>query len=138
MRPSTQHARIHSRMTTPIRNLILDMDGVLWRGETPMPGLADFFATLRRLGIGFVLATNNATKTAVMYTAKLARFGAESLAMRAGADGPVPSDRAEALDRLIERYRRAWLTTSRPGGLDRSEAHLERTRDALRSRPGTA
>lgn len=69
---------------------------------------------------------------------ELARFGAESLAMRAGADGPVPSDRAEALDRLIERYRRAWLTTSRPGGLDRSEAHLERTRDALRSRPGTA
>ena len=66
------------------------------------------------------------------------RFGAESLAMRAGADGPVPSDRAEALDGLIERYRRAWLTTSRPGGLDRSEAHLERTRDALRSRPGTA
>ena len=64
-------------MTTPIRNLILDMDGVLWRGETPMPGLADFFATLRRLGIGFVLATNNATKTAVMYTAKLARFGAD-------------------------------------------------------------
>ncbi|HMX08228.1 MAG TPA: hypothetical protein PKA87_11885, partial [Microthrixaceae bacterium] len=68
---------------------------------------------------------------------ELARFGAGSLAMRAGADGPVPSDRAEALDGLIERYRRAWLTTSRPGGLDRSAAHLERTRDALRSRPGT-
>ena len=64
-------------MTTPIRNLILDMDGVLWRGETPMPGLPEFFATLRRLGIGFVLATNNATKTAVMYTAKLARFGVD-------------------------------------------------------------
>ena len=58
-----------------IKNLILDMDGVLWRGETPMPGLADFFATLRRLNINFVLATNNATKTAVMYTEKLARFG---------------------------------------------------------------
>ncbi len=64
-------------MTTPITNLILDMDGVLWRGETPMPGLVDFFATLRRLGIGFVLATNNATKTAAMYTAKLARFGVD-------------------------------------------------------------
>lgn len=66
---------IGARMTTPITNLILDMDGVLWHGDTPMPGLADFFATLRRLGIGFVLATNNATKTAVMYTAKLASFG---------------------------------------------------------------
>jgi 4-nitrophenyl phosphatase len=62
-------------MLTHIKNLILDMDGVLWRGETPMPGLADFFATLRRRGMGFALATNNATKTAVMYTDKLARFG---------------------------------------------------------------
>ena len=62
-------------MTLPITNLILDMDGVLWRGDTPLPGLPDFFATLRRLGIGFVMATNNATKTAAMYTAKLARFG---------------------------------------------------------------
>lgn len=64
-------------MITDLRNLILDMDGVLWRGETPMPGLADFFATLRRLRIGFALATNNATKTAIMYTEKLARFGVE-------------------------------------------------------------
>lgn len=64
-------------MLGDIRNLILDMDGVLWRGETPMPGLADFFATLRRLEYGFVLATNNATKTAVQYQAKLARFGVD-------------------------------------------------------------
>lgn len=62
-------------MKAVIKNLILDMDGVLWHGETPMPGLVDFFTTLRRLGINFVLATNNATKTAVMYTEKIARFG---------------------------------------------------------------
>lgn len=58
-----------------IKNLILDMDGVLWRGETPMPGLVEFFDTLNQLDINFALATNNATKTAVMYTEKLARFG---------------------------------------------------------------
>lgn len=58
-----------------IKNLILDMDGVLWHGEIPMPGLAGFFATLRALDIGFVLATNNATKIAGQYTAKLAGFG---------------------------------------------------------------
>lgn len=51
------------------------MDGVLWRGDTPMPGLVNFFVTLRAAGIGFVLATNNATKTAAMYTERLARFG---------------------------------------------------------------
>ena len=51
------------------------MDGVLWRGNTPMPGLADFFGTLNKLNINFVLATNNATKTAAQYIAKLAGFG---------------------------------------------------------------
>jgi 4-nitrophenyl phosphatase len=51
------------------------MDGVLWRGETPLADLPAFFAALRRLDIGFVLATNNAAKTAEQYTQKLARFG---------------------------------------------------------------
>ncbi len=60
-----------------IKNLILDMDGVLWRGETPLPGLTDFFDTLRQKDINFVLATNNAGKTAVMYTEKLARLGVD-------------------------------------------------------------
>lgn len=58
-----------------IQKLILDMDGVLWHGDMPMPGLADFFDTLRALDIGFVLATNNATKIATQYTQKLAGFG---------------------------------------------------------------
>ena len=61
-----------------IQNLILDMDGVLWHGDTPMPGLAEFFARLRQLNIGFVLATNNAAKTPGQYAAKLARFGVEA------------------------------------------------------------
>lgn len=56
-------------------NLILDMDGVLWRGDTPMPGLNAFFDTLNELGIDYVLATNNATKVAAQYTEKLHRFG---------------------------------------------------------------
>jgi 4-nitrophenyl phosphatase len=60
-----------------IKNLILDMDGVLWHGDTPLPGLVEFFAQLRRKKINFVLATNNATKTAVMYTEKLANFGVD-------------------------------------------------------------
>ena len=58
-----------------ISNLILDMDGVLWRGNTPMPGLAAFFDYLNQNGFGYVLATNNATKTAEMYVEHLANFG---------------------------------------------------------------
>lgn len=58
-----------------LRNLIIDMDGVLWHGDTAVPGLADFFKTLRHQAINFVLATNNASKTPAQYVAKLARFG---------------------------------------------------------------
>ena len=64
-------------MLSDIKHLILDMDGVLWHGETPMPGLANFFDTLDQLTIGYVLATNNATKTAEMYTDRLKRFGVD-------------------------------------------------------------
>lgn len=53
------------------------MDGVVWHGDTPLPDLPRFFATLDDLGIDVVMATNNATKTAEMYTAKFARFGVE-------------------------------------------------------------
>ena len=62
-------------MHVNIKNLILDMDGVLWEGETAMPGLINLFDTLNELNIKYVLATNNARKTAKQYTEKLARFG---------------------------------------------------------------
>jgi 4-nitrophenyl phosphatase len=60
-----------------IRHLIVDMDGVLWRGDQPMPDLDAFFAFLRRRGIDFVLATNNSSRTPEQYVEKLARFGVE-------------------------------------------------------------
>jgi 4-nitrophenyl phosphatase len=59
----------------PINNMIIDMDGVLWHGERPVIGLAAFFEQLRKAGIGFVLATNNARKIATQYSEKLAGFG---------------------------------------------------------------
>ncbi len=65
------------RNSAPIKHLILDMDGVLWHGETPVPGLAEFFETLNRYKLSFVLATNNATKTSAQYVQKLARFDVE-------------------------------------------------------------
>lgn len=60
-----------------IRGVILDMDGVLWHGDTPLPGLAELFRALTRLELPFVLATNNATKTAAQYVRKLARLGVQ-------------------------------------------------------------
>jgi len=58
-----------------IRALIIDMDGVLWHGDQPMPGLTDFFLTLREQQIRFILATNNASLTPEQYVNKLAKMG---------------------------------------------------------------
>jgi 4-nitrophenyl phosphatase len=62
-------------LTGAPRGLIVDMDGVLYRGERPLPGLRDFF-----LLIGahpFVLLTNNSTVSAFDCAAKLGRMGVE-------------------------------------------------------------
>ena len=40
-----------------ITHLIIDMDGVLYLGDKPMPCLHEFFAFLRERSISFVLAT---------------------------------------------------------------------------------
>lgn len=55
--------------------LIIDMDGVLWRGDKPVEGLVAFFDLLHARGIRYILATNNASKEPEQYVAKLARFG---------------------------------------------------------------
>lgn len=60
---------------TEIRALIIDMDGVLWRGNTPLPGLIDFFDFLQNRAMPFMLATNNASKTPEQYLEKFANFG---------------------------------------------------------------
>lgn len=62
---------------TNIHALIIDMDGVLWHGDQPMPGLTDFFQTLRNQQIPFILATNNASLTQEQYVTKLALMGVE-------------------------------------------------------------
>jgi 4-nitrophenyl phosphatase len=62
---------------TDIRHLVIDMDGVLYVGNQPMPCLAEFIAFLHRARIGFMLATNNSGSTPAQYAARLARMGAD-------------------------------------------------------------
>ena len=64
-------------MLSAIRGLIIDMDGVLWHSETPLPGLPEFFGFLRESEISFILATNNSSLMPQQYSAKLARFGVQ-------------------------------------------------------------
>ena len=55
--------------------LIVDMDGVLWRGAYVLPGVADFFSFLTQHSIRVLLATNNATLRAEDYVARLEGMG---------------------------------------------------------------
>ena len=57
------------------RNLIIDMDGVLWRGNSALPGLKDFVTTIRNTKCRMVLATNNSSSTVDQYIYKLKRMG---------------------------------------------------------------
>ena len=60
-----------------IRALILDMDGVLWRGDQPLGDLPGLFQFIKHKNLGVILATNNATLSVEDYQEKLHRFGVE-------------------------------------------------------------
>jgi 4-nitrophenyl phosphatase len=60
-----------------ITHLILDMDGVLYRGNEPLPRLVEFFDFLRRHHIHFMLVTNNATRTPRERSQQMAGMGVD-------------------------------------------------------------
>jgi len=60
-----------------IKGLIIDMDGVLWQGDTPMPGLSRFFDVLQERQIKFILATNNNTQTPDGFVKKARKLGVD-------------------------------------------------------------
>jgi 4-nitrophenyl phosphatase len=51
------------------------MDGVLYRGNQPLPGLLEFFAFMQNSGLKYMLLTNNATMTPLDYHHKLLKMG---------------------------------------------------------------
>ncbi|MGC9356476.1 MAG: HAD-IIA family hydrolase [Anaerolineae bacterium] len=61
-----------------VRALVCDMDGVLWRGDTPLPGLQEFFEFVREQDLSYTLVTNNASRTPEEYVEKLAGMGVET------------------------------------------------------------
>ena len=58
-----------------ITHLVIDMDGVLYRGNEPVRGLSEFMRFLRERPIPFRMATNNSGLTPTQYAAKMARLG---------------------------------------------------------------
>lgn len=66
-----------SRGLSDAKAFIFDMDGVLYRGKTPLPGVQDLFNALTVRGIPFLLATNNSMATPAAYVARMAEMGVD-------------------------------------------------------------
>ncbi|MBE2269443.1 MAG: HAD-IIA family hydrolase [Anaerolinea sp.] len=58
-----------------IHGVVMDMDGVIWRGDDVLPGAVALFDLLKQRGLPFAAATNNSAKSPADYVAKLARMG---------------------------------------------------------------
>jgi 4-nitrophenyl phosphatase len=58
-----------------VRGVVMDMDGVLWRGAEKLPGVDAWFAFLRAHDVPFALATNNSSRSPGDYADKLAALG---------------------------------------------------------------
>jgi glycerol-1-phosphatase len=56
----------------------LDLDGVLWLGDHPLPGAADAVTRLRVAGLGVLFVSNNAATTRAGYVDKLDRMGVDA------------------------------------------------------------
>jgi glycerol-1-phosphatase len=58
--------------------VVLDLDGVLWLGDEPLPGAADAVARFRAAGLEVGFMTNNSSLPVSGYVEKLGRFGVEA------------------------------------------------------------
>lgn len=58
-----------------VRTFVFDLDGVVYRGNQPLPGAVDTIENLRRLGHQVYFFTNNSSRTRTDYLEKLSSMG---------------------------------------------------------------
>lgn len=63
--------------TKNTKALLLDMDGVIWKGNQAIGNLPEIFDVIRSKGIQFIFATNNSTLEEKQYINKLMKFGVD-------------------------------------------------------------
>ena len=66
-------------ISSNIKALILDMDGVLWSENNPIGDLPRIFQTISEKSLSVALATNNSTRTPNQYIERLKHFGVNNL-----------------------------------------------------------
>lgn len=59
-----------------LQGFLLDMDGVLYRGDTPVPGMQALLEHLEVHSIPHLFLTNNSSQTPEQYTERLRKMGA--------------------------------------------------------------
>jgi 4-nitrophenyl phosphatase len=62
-------------ISSTIKALILDLDGVLWTDNSPIGDLPKIFNTISNRSLSVALATNNSTRTPDQYIERLNGFG---------------------------------------------------------------
>src|SRR5438067_7497550 len=103
-------------------NWVLDLDGVVWLADTPIPGSAEAIARLQQAGEEVVFVSNNSHPTIAEYEAKLGLHGID------GAGHVVSS--AVAAAALVEPGERV-LVCAGPGTVEALTA-----RDAVIAKDG--
>lgn len=78
---------------------ILDMDGTIYLGETPIPGALEFTQKAAAKGKRVIYFTNNASKSIEMYYEKLNRLGFQP------KEGDIMSSADVTIDYLKEHHK---------------------------------
>uniref|UniRef100_A0A7S0SPZ5 Phosphoglycolate phosphatase n=1 Tax=Mantoniella antarctica TaxID=81844 RepID=A0A7S0SPZ5_9CHLO len=68
-------AGLLDRITADIDCVVLDCDGVIWQGNTLLPGVRESIQLLRDMGKRLVFVTNNSNKSRKQYVHKFEQFG---------------------------------------------------------------
>ncbi len=70
--------RMNGRGLEGIEGLVLDLDGVVYRGTVAIPGAVERIEELRGRGLRVVFCTNNSRATVAQYVEKLAGLGLDA------------------------------------------------------------
>jgi 4-nitrophenyl phosphatase len=65
------------KKTPPLKTILLDMDGVIWRAYEPVVDIKSLFDRIQQLGCQPFCVTNNSTSTVEGYQKKLNKFGVD-------------------------------------------------------------
>jgi len=113
----------------PIAGVISDLDGVAYRGATAIPGAVEAFRAWHRRGVPYAFVTNNSTRSAEDFAAKIAGLG---IAVEPAQVVPVVAATADLVARRLAPGARVFVVGAAPlieaidaAGLTRATTDVE-------------